>query len=158
MPYKIDAQDLKNAVSPSIYYGAELTDLKKRKKEGTACCPFHDDNKPSLSVNLETGVFYCHACGETGPDIIDFCQKKYSLNFQNALNQIANDHASELLNGETPRNIRSVTTPKINEPKKEEIKEEEPVECTEKFIADYFYTDEHGEIKYKIGRRVCSTI
>ncbi|MEM4847573.1 MAG: AAA family ATPase [Thermosphaera sp.] len=29
-------------------------------------CPFHDDNHPSLAVNLENGRFHCKACGETG--------------------------------------------------------------------------------------------
>lgn len=25
-------------------------------------CPFHDDRHPSLSINLETGSWFCHAC------------------------------------------------------------------------------------------------
>jgi hypothetical protein len=29
-------------------------------------CPFHDDDKPSLSVNTSKENFYCHACQETG--------------------------------------------------------------------------------------------
>jgi 5S rRNA maturation endonuclease (ribonuclease M5) len=37
-------------------------------------CPFHDDSTPSLSFNLEKGVWKCHAgCGEGG--LIDFEQK-----------------------------------------------------------------------------------
>jgi len=31
----------------------------------TQCC-FHDDDKPSLSVNVAKRQFYCHACGEKG--------------------------------------------------------------------------------------------
>lgn len=27
--------------------------------EATGLCPFHDDNRPSLSVNLETGLWKC---------------------------------------------------------------------------------------------------
>lgn len=34
--------------------------------EGKTLCPFHDDKKPSLSVNRADGVFYCHGCGEGG--------------------------------------------------------------------------------------------
>ena len=34
--------------------------------EGTCCCPFHDDRNPSCSINIEKGVFFCHACGEKG--------------------------------------------------------------------------------------------
>jgi len=43
--------------------------LKKVKWNGDvaqACCPYHDDKNPSLSVNIENEVFYCHACGEKG--------------------------------------------------------------------------------------------
>lgn len=29
-------------------------------------CPFHDDEHPSLAINLENGRFHCKACGETG--------------------------------------------------------------------------------------------
>lgn len=31
----------------------------------TACCPFHDDQKPSFSINTE-GLWICFACGEKG--------------------------------------------------------------------------------------------
>jgi hypothetical protein len=34
--------------------------------EGLAPCPFHDDRKPSLSVNRDKGVWFCHACNEGG--------------------------------------------------------------------------------------------
>ena len=30
------------------------------------CCPFHSDEKPSLSVNIQKGVFYCFACEVKG--------------------------------------------------------------------------------------------
>lgn len=29
-------------------------------------CPFHDDRKPSFSVDLKTGKFVCFACGKAG--------------------------------------------------------------------------------------------
>ena len=29
-------------------------------------CPFHDDRKASLSLNLDEGTFNCHACNEKG--------------------------------------------------------------------------------------------
>ena len=34
-------------------------------------CPFHDDHKPSLGVNLEKGVYNCFACG-AGGNALDF--------------------------------------------------------------------------------------
>lgn len=31
--------------------------------EARCLCPFHDDHSPSASLNLETGLFHCFACG-----------------------------------------------------------------------------------------------
>lgn len=38
----------------------------KRKKQVLVNCPFHNDNTPSLSINLENGLFKCFACNESG--------------------------------------------------------------------------------------------
>jgi len=34
-------------------------------------CPFHQETKPSLSINPELGLFYCFGCHASG-DLIDF--------------------------------------------------------------------------------------
>jgi hypothetical protein len=43
----------------------ELAPLRGRPR-GVVRCPFHDDHQPSLSVDLDLGVFYCHGCGAQG--------------------------------------------------------------------------------------------
>lgn len=37
-----------------------------------AHCPFHDDQKPSLSINVETGQFNCFACDIGGNKLVTF--------------------------------------------------------------------------------------
>jgi hypothetical protein len=37
-----------------------------------AHCPFHSDENPSLSINVETGQFCCHACGIEGNKLVTF--------------------------------------------------------------------------------------
>ena len=37
-----------------------------------AHCPFHSDEKPSLSIDVETGRFVCHACGVGGNKLVTF--------------------------------------------------------------------------------------
>jgi hypothetical protein len=37
-----------------------------------AHCPFHDDQKPSLFINVETGQFNCFACGIGGNKLVTF--------------------------------------------------------------------------------------
>ena len=35
-------------------------------KEVRVCCPFHDDEHPSMRLNVEKGFWYCDPCGEGG--------------------------------------------------------------------------------------------
>ncbi len=39
---------------------------KRAGSEWRAICPFHDDHNPSLCINEEKGVWYCHGCGKKG--------------------------------------------------------------------------------------------
>jgi putative DNA primase/helicase len=32
-------------------------------------CPFHNDKTPSLSIDTESGLFYCHGCGAAGGSV-----------------------------------------------------------------------------------------
>ncbi len=51
----------------SQFYLKYLPDAKRiSKQEWGAICPFHNDTKPSLNFNNETGAFYCHGCGAKG--------------------------------------------------------------------------------------------
>ena len=54
----------------AAFYGIEV------KRNGMACCPFHDDKNPSMKLNEE--YFYCFGCGATG-DVIDFTAKLFDL-------------------------------------------------------------------------------
>ena len=41
-------------------------ELHKAGNEYMGLCPFHDDQNPSLSVNVEKGVWHCFGCGRSG--------------------------------------------------------------------------------------------
>ena len=51
------------------HYGIEV------KRNGMACCPFHDDRTPSMKVDKR---FHCFGCQEDG-DVIDFVGKLFGL-------------------------------------------------------------------------------
>jgi hypothetical protein len=40
--------------------------IRWRGDKGSARCPFHHDHRPSLSINADKGLFFCHACGAKG--------------------------------------------------------------------------------------------
>ena len=67
---------------PRAFYAGALQKLRLgRKPWATALCPFHPDSSPSLSVNLDSGGFYCFACGAKGGDVVDFVRQRYGLDF-----------------------------------------------------------------------------
>ena len=48
------------------YFERRLSEVRWQGAQGIARCPFHDDQHPSLSINAELGVFFCHSCGAKG--------------------------------------------------------------------------------------------
>lgn len=79
-----------NNLNIKDYYSAELPSLKSNSSGmGMALCPFHNDHKPSLSINLNAGKgqFKCHGCGKSG-SIFDFYIARHGVNFQIALQEL----------------------------------------------------------------------
>jgi len=64
--------------------------LEGRGSERRAHCPFHDDEEPSLSVNIEKGVFNCFAasCGEKG-NVLEFVAGMDDCDLRQAAETIA---------------------------------------------------------------------
>ena len=71
----------------TVRQAAERYGLKVGRS-GMACCPFHEDRKPSLKLNED--YFYCFGCGATG-DVIAFTARLYGLCGYEAANKLADD-------------------------------------------------------------------
>ena len=55
-------------------YGNQLDGFKQVKgNQYIGCCVWHDDTKPSLSVNVSNGLYHCFACNVEG-NAIEFCK------------------------------------------------------------------------------------
>ncbi len=63
-------------------------ELKRNGPRWVAPCPFHQETKPSFSVNEEQGLFYCFGCHASG-DIFDFYSRINGLDFKETLEQLA---------------------------------------------------------------------
>lgn len=59
----------------------------KVRRNGMACCPFHDDKNPSMKVDHR---FHCFGCGADG-DVIDFAARLYNLSPKEAAQKLAQD-------------------------------------------------------------------
>ncbi len=64
-----------------------LEPLKARGDEWECRCPFHDDKKPSFNVNVRTGQWHCHACGEQGNEVT-FYARLHNVNTAEAARAI----------------------------------------------------------------------
>ena len=62
--------------------------------QAMALCPFHQDNKPSFSINTATGQFHCFGCNEKG-DIFTFEALKKRLSIKNDFSKILKSIADE---------------------------------------------------------------
>ena len=71
-----------------LFVVAEHTELKKKGSKYIGLCPFHDEDEPSFTVNVEKQLFSCFGCG-VGGDIITFVMGKFFLNFPESVAMLA---------------------------------------------------------------------
>ena len=92
--------------------------LKKKGKNYSACCPFHNEKTPSFSVSQEKQFYHCFGCGVHG-NAIDFIMKFERLEFVEAIEELAS-----FLGLDVPREQRSgeiSTAPRANTEQKRNL-------------------------------------
>lgn len=67
---------------------SEHVSLVKKGREMVGLCPFHEDHRPSLYVNVVKQIFKCFACG-AGGDVFKFVQMRENLTFPQAIERLA---------------------------------------------------------------------
>ena len=63
------------------YYGLKV------RRNGTACCPFHDDKHPSMKIDKN---YHCFACG-VGGDAVDYVSRMFGLSQYDAALKLIED-------------------------------------------------------------------
>ncbi len=82
------------------HYGLQV------KRNGLACCPFHDDKHPSMKIDKN---YHCFACG-AGGDVIDYVSRMYGLSqYDAALKLIEDFHLPIEVKGSTKFNHQEKT-------------------------------------------------
>ncbi|MDT4330825.1 CHC2 zinc finger domain-containing protein [Methylomonas sp. MED-D] len=90
----LNAEKIKNEISPTIFYQSVLRNIKLDRYDWNEAglCPFHNDRKAgSFFVNVNSGAFNCFSCGAKGSDIIAFTKQHYDLSFVDALKKLQAD-------------------------------------------------------------------
>src|SRR5436305_811410 len=92
-----DAVDMVDLVSSRT----ELRRAGANRFEGL--CPFHDERTPSFGIDPVKKVYHCFGCG-SGGDVFRFVQETEGVDFQGALELLADRYAVELeVEDEDPR-------------------------------------------------------
>ena len=87
------------------YYGLQV------KRNGLACCPFHDDKHPSMKIDKN---YHCFACG-VGGDAVDYASRMFGLSQYDAALKLIEDF-------QLPISVRGKTA--FNEQEKARIRKE----------------------------------
>ncbi|HIO91390.1 MAG TPA: DNA primase [Leucothrix mucor] len=75
---RVDVVDIINARVP----------LKKKGREYTACCPFHNEKTPSFTVSTSKQFYHCFGCGEHG-NAISFLMEYDHMDYVEAIETLA---------------------------------------------------------------------
>ncbi|MGE9908065.1 CHC2 zinc finger domain-containing protein [Lachnospiraceae bacterium SGI.231] len=97
---------------------AERYGLKIRRN-GMACCPFHNDKHPSMKIDQN---YYCFACGAKGDDI-SYVAERFGLSQLEAAKKINEDFFLGIPIGQSEKGRKSDVKRKVKVQRKEQTKE-----------------------------------
>ena len=81
--------ELRSRLTLSDYVGKRVR-LKKKGREHSGLCPFHNEKTPSFTVNDDKAFYHCFGCGAHG-SAIDWAMQMEGLSFPEAVERLAGD-------------------------------------------------------------------
>jgi hypothetical protein len=80
---------------PEVFFRTNVKKFRARGRKATGLCSFHEDHRPSLSMDLDRGLFHCFACGASG-DIVTFVMRRDGVDFKTAAQSLGAWNDGEL--------------------------------------------------------------
>jgi len=104
----MDRQEISKKLTPQQVLDKLGIEYLERPNRLGLRCPFHDDNKPSASIYLDTLGFYCFTC-QLPLDLINFYAKVRETTYQEAVLEIGDvkDQFKPKLNHQLILSIRT---------------------------------------------------
>ncbi len=84
----LDAKELVRQAVDIVDLVGESYELRRQGRNYVCRCPWHDDSRPSLTVNQERQSWRCWVC-DIGGDIFSFVMKRDGVDFREALQMLA---------------------------------------------------------------------
>jgi DNA primase len=91
--------------------------LKKKGKNYSACCPFHNEKSPSFSVSQEKQFYHCFGCGVHG-NAIDFMMEYERLDFVETIEELSASIGLEVPREQRTQTGHASSVPKANSEEK----------------------------------------
>lgn len=88
--------ELKSKIDYEEFYKKYIPDLQQRGSKLWACCPWHQETKPSFCIDQNLGLWRCFGACNEGGDVIKFYQKHFSVSFSEAVIALAEMYNYEL--------------------------------------------------------------
>ena len=73
----------------------EYITIQRKGSSLKACCPFHDEKTPSLSISPAKGIWKCFGCG-AGISTIDFIMQYENIEFMDAIKKLAKRYGIDI--------------------------------------------------------------
>lgn len=80
--------------------------LKKKGREYSACCPFHNEKTPSFTVSQTKQFYHCFGCGAHGT-ALGFLMEYENLDFVDAVEALASEYNLDVPRENLPENYKS---------------------------------------------------
>jgi len=129
-------------------------ELRKTGTQILGVCPFHEDKTPSLVINSEKNLWYCHGCQEGG-SIIDWVMKTENVSIGEAIRRLAKRYPQYAEPENNKISIKEKTKP-TPLPKPEVSKLPQPQETIKQALGHYNHTLNSNEFakQYLLNRGV----
>ena len=95
LPFTPEFLEELRAKNDLVDVASKYITLNRRGSNFWACCPFHNEKTPSMSIKQDGQFFKCFGCGESG-NVINFVMKMENTSFYNAVEILCKNCGMEL--------------------------------------------------------------
>ena len=88
MAYRREDIERVRAATDLVELVSEVTKVKRGARSTMAICPFHQEKRPSMSIDGARGLYNCFGCGKSG-DVFRWAQDTQTLDFTEAVELLA---------------------------------------------------------------------
>jgi DNA primase len=123
-------------------WGLEKVVLRHERSgpELYACCPFHGENTPSFSTNIETGKWYCFTCHERGTEVESLIQKMEGFHSKSEIDLFMREYGTVTVDERTAKlkeKLASLQMKRLPEP--EDLTEDKNWDTFTRYEPRYLY-------------------